>query len=243
MADIFASTPAMKTEIESYLTTPGAGNESATTTFEGAIRNSLAPLNGDVALATRQTGLDDDQATIETKPAQFLLYALRDKIQQDSTAHYRLTTAVGGIFNANNQIDNITYTTSVNPTDLVADDTYLGVVTTGGSGSDATFDVVVAGGTITTITVATPGTGYTNADVLTVAHGRLGGSTGSTNATITLGIPVDHQYFPFIWQAGDVITVGTNFKHAPVDAGTLFNTGSASKTLGDLPFKFVIELV
>lgn len=243
MADIFSSTPTMKGEIESYLTTPVAGQEVNTATFEGAIRNSLAPLNSDVALATRQTGENDEQATIETRPAQFLLYALRDKIQHDSTAHYRLTTAVGGIFNANNQIDNITYTTNVNPTDLVVNATYSGVVTSGGSGSGATFDVVVSGGTITTITVANPGTGYTNADVLIVAHGLIGGSTGSTNATITVGIPVDHQYFPFIWQAGDIITVGTNFKHVPVDAGTLFNSGSSTKLLGDLPFKFVIELV
>jgi hypothetical protein len=162
MADIFQSTPAMKTEINAYLTSPGAST-SNTTTFEGAVRTNLAALNNSVAVASRSTGEDDAQTVVNARPAQFLLYALRDKIAGTDSAHYRLTTSVGGMFHSSNQISN-------------------------------------AG-------------------------------------------QADHGYFPFIWQTGDKITVGTNFKHADVVAGNLFGTEGDTKALGDLPFKFIITLV
>lgn len=162
MADIFETTSDMKTEINDYLTSPGA-TEANTTTFEGSIRTNLAALTGSLAVETRLTGENDAQAIINARPAQFLLYALRDKIQDTATAHYRLTTNVGGMFHSSNKIINV------------------------------------------------------------------GGN--------------DDGYFPFIWQTGDKITVGANFKHADVNAGTLFNGGDATKPLGDLPFKYVITLV
>ena len=160
MADIFESTPAMKKEINDYLTSPGSGT-SNTVTFEGAIRTSLQALNGGVLEANRSTGENDGQSVVNARPAQFLLYALRDKISGIETAQYRLTTSVGGIFHPNNKI--------------------------------------ASGGT-------------------------------------------DNGYYPFIWQTGDKITVGTNFKHADVEAGNLFGPANTSKSLGDLPFKFVITL-
>ena len=161
MADIFESTPAMKKEINDYLTSPGA-NTSNTGTFEGAIRTSLQALNGTVSEEVRSTGENDTQSEVNARPAQFLLYALRDKISGIETAQYRLTTSVGGIFHPNNKIVN-------------------------------------AG-------------------------------------------QVDDGYYPFIWQTGDKITVGTNFKHADVEAGNLFGPANTTKSLGDLPFKFVITL-
>lgn len=168
MADIFSTTDAMKTEIRNYLTSPGAG-VATTTTFEGSIRNKIAELNFDNATELeRTTGENDPQLAtatndgINSRPAQFLLYALRDKIdQQDSSAHYRLTTRPGGMFHASNKVT----------------------------------------------------------------------ANGNTK-----------DFFPFIWQAGDKITIGTTFNHAPVDGGQLFN-GTASLTLDPLPFKFVITLV
>ena len=163
MADIFSSTPTMKTEINNYLTSPlGANNTSNPSTFEGAIRNNLAALNSNVAVASRQTGENDTQTQINGKPAQFLLYSLRDKISGTASAHYRLTTAVGGMFHPDNKI---------------------------------------------------------------VSNGA------------------DNGYFPFIWQAGDKITVGTKFTHADVAAGNLFGAAGTTKALGDLPFKFIITLV
>ena len=161
MADIFSSTAAMKTEIRNYLTSPGAG-VATTATFEGSVRAQLEELNASVAQATRTTSGNNTQTEINSKPGQFLLYALRDKIDGIPAAHYRLTTSVGGIFHSSNKVT----------------------------------------------------------------------AAGSTQ-----------DFYPFIWQAGDKITIGTNFKHADVNAGTLFNGGATSKALGDLPFKFVITLV
>ena len=71
------------------------------------------------------------------------------------------------------------------PTDLT-DGTYTGVATTGGTGSGATFTVVVSSSTYTAVTMVAAGSGYTTGDVLTIAHGVIGNSTGSTDATITV---------------------------------------------------------
>jgi hypothetical protein len=157
MADIFSSTAQMKAEIQAYLTSPGA-SISNTGTFEGQIRTKLAALS-----TATSTGENNTQSQIEARPAQFLLYALRDNMgsKADNTGHYRLTTSMGGMFHPSNKI------------------------TSGGS---------------------------------------------------------DNGFFPFLWQAGDKITVGTNFKHVNVDAGTLYNGGGSNAQLGDLPFKYVITL-
>jgi hypothetical protein len=187
MADIFSSTPAMKTEIENYLTAPSdfnpvrpqvnatAATNPPTSTLEGAIRLKLKDLSSAENVATRTTNwtgstdgttntgshLDDTTTIINSRPAQFLLYALHDKIQGTDAAHYRLTTNVGGMFHADNKVT----------------------------------------------------------------------AAGNTK-----------DFFPFIWQAGDMITVGTQFAHDPVTGGSLFNDGG-TKNLGNLPFKFVITLV
>jgi len=164
MADIFSTTPAMKTEINSYLTSPGPGGVTinGNDTFEGSIRTKLEVLNHAADISTRTTGENDSQEIVNSRPAQFLLYALREKIQGTPAAHYRLTTSTGGMFNGSNKIT----------------------------------------------------------------------AAGDTQ-----------DFYPFIWQAGDKITIGTNLKHDDVNAGTLFDGGAANKSLGDLPFKFIITLV
>ena len=164
MADIFSTTPAMKTEINSYLTSPGPGGVTinGNDTFEGSIRTKLELLNHTADINTRTTGENDNQETVNSRPAQFLLYALREKIQGTPAAHYRLTTSTGGMFNGSNKIT----------------------------------------------------------------------AAGDTQ-----------DFYPFIWQAGDKITIGTNLKHNDVNAGTLFDGGATDKPLGDLPFKFIITLV
>lgn len=55
------------------------------------------------------------------------------------------------------------------------DGTYTGVSHTGGSGTGATFDVVVTSGIISSVTVNTGGSGYQVGDVLTVASADIGG--------------------------------------------------------------------
>ena len=75
------------------------------------------------------------------------------------------------------------------------------------------------------------------------AHYRLtnkqGGMFHSTNKVS--GGDFD-GYFPFLFQAGDKLTLGITFTHGTVNTGDLFQGGSGVKTLGDLPFKIIITL-
>ena len=54
--------------------------------------------------------------------------------------------------------------------------TYEDVVPNGGTGSGATFDVVVAAGGGTTVTPVLPGSGYTQGDSITIPASRIGGN-------------------------------------------------------------------
>lgn len=55
---------------------------------------------------------------------------------------------------------------------------YVAVPLTGGKGNDATADITVAGGVVTTVTINDPGSGYKIGDVLSASNTDLGG-TGS----------------------------------------------------------------
>ena len=80
-------------------------------------------------------------------------------------------------------------------------DTYEDVSASGGSGSGATFNVVVAAGGGATVTVARPGEGYLTGETLTIADSDLG-SGGAANLTFdtdsiyggTLGPGVHNNY-------------------------------------------------
>jgi hypothetical protein len=59
-----------------------------------------------------------------------------------------------------------------------ADNTYPGVAITGGSGGGATADIVVSGGTVTSVTIVNPGSGYLPGDTIAVDDADIGGGTG-----------------------------------------------------------------
>lgn len=110
---------------------------------------------------------------------------------------------------------------TVNPTDCV-DETYTSVALTGGSGTSAVATVVVAGSTITSITVTTAGTGYVVGDSLTIAGGALGG--GSSAATIVL-------------VADDIVgspASSTSFKLKTISEGTIMNSDGTLGSDGQL---------
>ncbi len=71
------------------------------------------------------------------------------------------------------------------------DGTYQNVALTGGTGEDATADLVVASGAITTVTIVSAGSNYTAADSLTASTLDLGGTSTTpvaiTVSTITAG--------------------------------------------------------
>ena len=66
------------------------------------------------------------------------------------------------------------------------DGTYTNVALTGGTGSNGTANVTVAGGTVTIATAATVGTNYTQGDTLSIATNLIGGSKLET-LTVTNG--------------------------------------------------------
>ena len=75
-----------------------------------------------------------------------------------------------------------------NPTGITPDKTYTGLTTTvspaGGSGAE--LSAVVSGGTVTSVTVTTPGSGYSVDDVITVSSGQfLGAPTSDLDVTLT----------------------------------------------------------
>ena len=110
---------------------------------------------------------------------------------------------------------------TVNPTDCV-DETYTSVALTGGSGTSAVATVVVAGSTITSITITTAGTGYAVADSLTIAGGALGG--GSSAATIVL-------------VADDIVgspASSTSFRLKTISEGTIMNSDGTLGSDGQL---------
>ena len=110
---------------------------------------------------------------------------------------------------------------TVNPTDCV-DETYTSVALTGGSGTSAVATVVVAGSTITSITITTAGTGYVVADSLTIAGGALGG--GSSAATIVL-------------VADDIVgspASSTSFRLKTISEGTIMNSDGTLGSDGQL---------
>ena len=72
--------------------------------------------------------------------------------------------------------------------------TATGVATTGGTGTGLTVDITVTTGNITAVTVANPGSGYTNGDVITIVQG--GGASDDETATLTVAA------------SGMVVTVG-----------------------------------
>ena len=102
---------------------------------------------------------------IKANIGKYLLYRLHEDISATSAAHYRLTSAEGGMFHSSNMV----------PLD----------------------------------------------DASTSLRG----------------------YYPFLFHAGDKLTVGFTLKHAAVDISAIFTGASGSRTLGDLPFKVVITMV
>lgn len=66
------------------------------------------------------------------------------------------------------------------------DGVHLGVLLTGGTGSGATADVTITGGIITGLVITNPGTGYSEADVLSLDTALPGVPTTPAELTVTV---------------------------------------------------------
>lgn len=91
--------------------------------------------------------------------------------------------------------------------------TYNNVAATGGTGSGATFDVVITSGVITSITINNPGINYTTVSTITLPGSSLGGSSPANNLTLTLTLVSEGGKFIDITQAcpeGYTLSVNEN---------------------------------
>lgn len=83
---------------------------------------------------------------------------------------------------------------------LYTNGSYLNVPLTGGTGTGATANITVAGGSVTVVTIVNKGTGYTVADVLSALAANIGG-TGSGFSTPVATLANAAAY----WDAPDTI--------------------------------------
>ena len=77
------------------------------------------------------------------------------------------------------------------------------VATTGGTGSGLTLNITAAAGNVTAVTINTPGSGYTNGDVVTIVQG--GGA--SDDETVTLTVEAGHGMAVSIAGVATVYTI------------------------------------
>lgn len=90
-------------------------------------------------------------------------------------------------YDGNTQGSVSTLTTLVGGT-LYTNGTYTGVSLTGGTGTGAKATIIVAGATVTTVTMTTPGSGYVVGDVLSATAASIGGTgSGFTITVQTIG--------------------------------------------------------
>lgn len=97
--------------------------------------------------------------------------------------------------------------------------TYTGVALTGGAGSGATADIVVAGGAVTSVTIVNPGKGFAVGNELTTANSNLGGAGSGFKVAVgtVASDPEEIRAFAVRATAGN----GSNGASAPSAAGTI----------------------
>jgi hypothetical protein len=65
--------------------------------------------------------------------------------------------------------------------------TFLNIASTGGTGSNARFDIIAKTGLVYEVTLNAGGANYTSGDTLTISGTQLGGTNPANNITITVG--------------------------------------------------------
>jgi hypothetical protein len=85
------------------------------------------------------------------------------------------------------------------------------IASTGGGGTGATVQIIIAGGIITTATVLTPGAGYTSVPTFIVAEGGTPGTLAATIGAIMPGqlnvTSVSGDAFNIRWLPGNIINI------------------------------------
>jgi len=117
-----------------------------------------------------------------------------------------------------------------------ANGSYSGVAMLGGSGTGATANFIVAGGVVTIVNEANPGTGYLPNDSISVSNASIGGGTGFTMKVGTLGFVYTTTLASTYNNAGVARTVyvgvaGADQFKLVVNGNIIVDTGSTVSTL------------
>lgn len=124
------------------------------------------------------------------------------------------------------------------PGTLYTDGTYKGVALTGGTGTGAEATIVVADGAVTKVTITKDGKGYAEADELSAAAAKVGGTGSGFKVPVTAvtaekdeyaSLPADHTYAGILIAsiptnrafAGIMVRGTVNHKAAPFDMATI----------------------
>ena len=102
--------------------------------------------------------------------------------------------------------------------------TYTNVPLTGGTGTKATADIVVAGGAVTSVTIKSGGSGYTVADSLSASNANLGGAGSGFAVPVATIQAKDAED---VVREGHVIikeTATGNFKPMPIIGGAQYDS-------------------
>ena len=91
----------------------------------------------------------------------------------------------GDLTITNGKLDMTVFNITTNPTGISTDQTYAGLTTVSAPGSGAILSAVVVGGTVTSILVTNPGSGYSVGDALTVSQAQLTGASSDLVITLT----------------------------------------------------------
>jgi len=124
---------------------------------------------------------------------------------------------------------------TTNTTAAMVSNTYINVSPTGGTGSGARFTVIVGGAsTFTSVTVATPGSGYIVGDVLTFAGSLFGGS-GTATFTLVAGNITTAYAIPTTGPGPQNLSLATyyNLKISPNTSVDITLPGSNIRTYND----------
>ena len=144
--------------------------------------------------------------------------------------------------------------------------TYTGISHSGGTGSGATFDVVVASGTASSVTSNAVGSGYKVGDILTIDKDSVGGGSGNLQITLTSDdiVTFDNAVSSVrvttpgsLYRVGDILTVlasdiigatsnltfridSADLNNVIVEGAPIFSTNATTNATEDIGYSYTV---
>lgn len=120
------------------------------------------------------------------------------------------------------------------------DGTYTGVSLTGGTGTGATADIVVASGSVSSVTLVSGGTDYLASDTLSATDASLGDSTNGSGFAIDVDTIDSSQYLTATQPTITVITVDASQNLTPTSFTYKVNSVDADQAMTTTPVQITV---